>query len=53
MFFAEDMMLKNKNMHAEGVLFSLIPVPVHVVSVTDYTEIKQKCVHLKLMTKRC
>lgn len=32
MFFAEDMMFKHKNMHAEGVLFSchLIPMAVHV-----------------------
>lgn len=34
MFFGEDIMSKHKNMHAEGVLFSLIPVPVHVGSVT-------------------
>ena len=47
------MMSKHKNMHAEGVLFSLIPVLVHVGSVTGYTEIKQKCVCLKLVTKRC
>lgn len=40
MFFAEDMMFKHKNMHAEGVLFSLIPVPVHVGSVTGYAEMK-------------
>lgn len=40
MFFAEDMMFKHKNMNAEGVLLSLIPVPVHVGSVTGYTEIK-------------
>lgn len=45
-------MFKHKSMHAEGVLFCLIPVPVHVGSVTAYTEIKQKCVHLKLLTKR-
>lgn len=46
-------MSKHKNTHAEGVLFSLIPVPVHVGSVTGFTEIKQKCVRLKLITKRC